>query len=198
MRIYLTFLVLVDEFFVGIGDINSAFLPKITSLTPSIPSQLPSSSSNPATPPSPSASPDPFTPTPSSVSEMSSETAIHETSPTPVGSDDEELEKGTMLTRNSIALEAQVEERPLAKKQEELEEQEQKEEAQNQSDGDTSKPNGKGVESAEVKTHVAPQPVPHKHTAKALLRNDDYELLRVNAVRYFHLCLSIADTNERG
>lgn len=89
-----------------------------------------------------------------------------------------------MLTRNSIALEAQVEERPLAKKQEELEEQEQKEETQDQSGGDANKSDGEGAKSAEVKADVTPQPLPHKHVAKALLRNDDRELLRVRAVRY--------------
>lgn len=198
MRLHLTFLVLVDDFFVGIGDINSAFLPKIAPLTPSVPSQPPSSSPNPAasTPP-PSPSPVPPSPTPSPVSEMSSETVIHESSPTLIEPDDEELEKRTMLTRNSIALEAQVEQRPLAKKQEELEEQEQKEEAQNQSGGDSSEPNGEGAKSAEVKTDVAPQPLLHKHTAKALLRNDDYELLRVGAVCCFVLRLSFPDANER-
>ena len=187
MRIYLTILVLVDDFFVGIEDINSAFLPKITPLTPSIHSQPPSSSIDPGTPAPPSPSPIHLSPTPSSVSEISSETAIHESSPTLIGSDDEELENRTMLTRNSIALEAQVEERPLAKKQEELEEQEQKEESQSQSGGDASESDGAGTESAEVKVDDTPQPLPHKHTAKALLRNDDCELLRVNAVRYFYL-----------
>lgn len=87
-----------------------------------------------------------------------------------------------MLTRNSIALEAQVEERPLAKKQEELDEQEQKEEVQNQS-CDVTEPDGKGSETAEVKTDVVPQSIPHKHPVKPLLRNDDYELLRVKSVR---------------
>ena len=85
-------------------------------------------------------------------------------------------------------MEAQLEERPLAKKQEELEEQEQKEEAQDQSDDGSSEPDGKGAELAEVKTDATPQPPPHRHTAKALLRNDDYELLRVKAVRCPHLC----------
>ena len=198
VRIYLTFLAPVDEFFVGIGDINSAFLPKIASLTPSVPSQLPSSSSNPPTPQSPSSSPDPFSP--SSVSEISSETAIHETSPTLVGSDDEELEKRSMLTINSIALEAQVEERPLAKKQEELEEQEQKAEAQNQAEAgdDENKPDAEAVESTETKKVATPQPqtpAPQKHAAKALLRNDDYELLRVKTVGFFHLSLSCTGAN---
>ena len=90
-----------------------------------------------------------------------------------------------MLTRNSIALEAQVEERPLAKKQEELDEQEQKGESQNQS-CDAINLSGKEPEAAEVETEVTPQSTPHKHPVKALLRNDDYELLRVKSVRYAH------------
>lgn len=195
MRIYLMFFVLVDDFFVGIGDINSAFLPKVTPLTPSIPSQPPSSPSDPVAPTPPPSSPADFS-TPSSESEISSETAIHESSPTLVGSDDEELEKRSLLTRNSIALEAQVEERPLAKKQEELEEQEQKEEAHNQPGDDTGKSSSEGSESAEVKVDVTPQPPPHKHTVKALLRNDDCELLRVKAVRCSYVYLNHSSTNE--
>ena len=183
--------VLVDDFFVGIGDINSAFLPKITPLTPSVPSQPPPTSPNPITPPPDPSSADSILSTPPSVSEVSSETAIHETSPTLVGSDDEDLEKRSMLTRNSIALEAQLEERPLAKKQEELEEQEQKDEAQDQSDGGVSESDGKGVELAEVQADATTQSHPHKHTAKALLRNDDYELLRVKTVRCSRLCLRL-------
>jgi len=113
-----------------------------------------------------------------------------------VESDEEDLEKRTMLTRNSIALEAQVEERPLAKKQEELEEQEQKEEAQNQSGGDVSGSDGEGAESAKVKAEVTPQPPLHKHTAKALLRNDDFELSRVKAVGCFDSRSSFSRTHE--
>lgn len=188
--------VFVDDFFVGIGDINSAFLPKITPFAPSIPSQPPSPSFDPVTPPPHSSSPTSTSPTPSTVSELSSETAIHETSPTLVGSDDEELENRTMLTRNSIALEAQLEERPLAKKQEELEEQEQKEEAQDQSDGGVSEPSEKGAELAEVKTDVTRQPPLHKHAAKALLRNDDYELFRVKSVGYSRLRSRFVDADE--
>jgi len=184
--------VLVDDFFVGIGDINSAFLPKITPLTPSaVPSQPPQTSPNPINPPPHSTSPDPIPPTSSSEPEVSSETAIHETSPGLVGSDDEDLEKRSMITRNSIALEAQLEERPLAKKQEELEEQEQKEEARDQSDGGVSENDGKEEELAELKADATLHPHPHKHTAKALLRNDDYELLRVKAVRHPRLYLSL-------
>ena len=125
---------------------------------------------------------------------MSSETAIHEAPPTPVGLDDEELEQRTMLTRNSIALEAQVEERPLAKKQEELEEQDQKEEVQNHS-GDAGDPDGKGSEVAEAATDLTSQQVSHRHPAKALLRNDDYELLRVQSVRCFQPTSSFTDNS---
>lgn len=172
--------VLVDDFFVGIGDINSAFLPKVNPLTPSVPPP-----SDPTASPPPSLPLTPLPPTPPSVSGVSSETVIQESSPTLVESNDEELETRTMLKRNSIALEAQVEERPLAKKQEELDEQEQNEETQNQP-CDVLKPDGKESEAAEVKTDVAPQPAPHKHPVKPLLRNDDYELLRVKSVSYSH------------
>jgi len=117
---------------------------------------------------------------------MSSEAVIHESSPTLVGSDDGgEVEKRAVLTRNSITLEAQVEERPLEKKQEELEEHEQKEGIESQSSGDASKPDGRGADSVEVKADATPQSIRHKHTAKALLRNGDHELSRVNPVRYF-------------
>jgi RNA polymerase II subunit A C-terminal domain phosphatase len=173
---------LVDDFFVGIGDINSAFLPKVNPLTPSVPSQPPSPPANPVTSIPPSSSPTPLTPAPTSPPEVPSGVAIQEAPQTLEESDDEELEKRTMLTRNSIALEAQVEERPLAKKQEELDEQEQKEEDQDQI-CDAIKPDGKGSEVVEVKTDT--QSTPHKHPVKALLRNDDYELLRVKSVRYF-------------
>ena len=122
---------------------------------------------------------------------MSSETAIRELPPTPVGLDDEELEQRTMFTRNSITLEAQVEERPLAKELEE-QEQDQKEEVQNQS-GDANEPGGKGSEAAEAATDLTSQQVSHRHPAKALLRNDDYELRRVQSVRCFQPTSSFTD-----
>lgn len=197
MRIYLTFLVLIDDFFVGIGDINSTFLPKVDPLTLSAPAQPPSSPTNLDTPPLPSPSPNSSPQTPSSVSEISSEDVIHESSPTLVGSDDEELEQRTMLTRNSIELEAQVEGRPLARKQEELEEQEQKEDVQNGS-RTASKPDGKESEVDTVKTGANPQPTPHKHPAKALLRNDDRELSRVQSVHYFQFSFKFVNTNILG
>jgi hypothetical protein len=77
-----------------------------------------------------------------------------------------------------------VEERPLVKKQEGLEERVQKEEVQNRS-GDASEPGGKGSEAAEVATDLSSQQGSHRHPAKALLRNDDHELLRVQSVRCF-------------
>jgi len=193
MRVLLTLLLHVDDFFVGIGDINSTFLPKVDPLTPSVPPQSSPPPTNPPPPSLPALSPDSLTPTPP-TSEISSETAIHEASPALVESDDEELEKSTMLTRNSIALEAQVEQRPLAKKQEELEEQEQEEEAQIQPP-DATKPDGNESESAQVMADVTPQPTPHKHHTKALLRNDDCELLRVQSVRRSDSSSNFTNTN---
>ena len=78
-----------------------------------------------------------------------------------------------------------MEERPLAKKQEELDEQELKEEDSNQP-CDAIKPDGKEPELAEIKADAAPQSAPHKHPVKPLLRNDDYELLRVKSVRHLY------------
>lgn len=83
-----------------------------------------------------------------------------------------------------------MEERPLAKKQEELDEQELKEEDQNQS-CDTIKPDEKGPKMAEIKAEAALQSAPHKHPVKPLLRNDDYELLRVKSVRAHILSISV-------
>ncbi|KIY69388.1 hypothetical protein CYLTODRAFT_420781 [Cylindrobasidium torrendii FP15055 ss-10] len=117
------------DFFVGIGDINSAFLPK-----QSIPN-------SPASPPKPK------------------QTAQ---SPTPEETSAAEAEQKAMITQNSIALEAQVEERPLAKAQEQL-----------GAEGDTN-PSG-GL--SEATTPEAPQSPGRK--GKALLKNDDTELERV-------------------
>ncbi|KAF7302491.1 RNA polymerase II subunit A C-terminal domain phosphatase [Mycena chlorophos] len=83
------------DFFVGIGDINGTFLPKNTMLGPAAPEKPPPAPTKlaPGDPPSP-------TRTPSTV----------------------EAAEKALIKENEIALEAQVEERPLAKKQEELKE----------------------------------------------------------------------------
>lgn len=151
----------IDDFFVGIGDINSSFLPKIEPLTPAIPAQpLPGkdsesvnngdSSRNPAVPSNPA-----IIDTSTDTLPTTSEAAIVE------------QENKEMLTRNNAALDAQLEERPLAKKQEELQDHDDEQQAST---------------SASVKT---PSPKPGNLPRKALLKNDDHELERLGKVGVF-------------
>ncbi|KAF8518264.1 hypothetical protein BU17DRAFT_48885 [Hysterangium stoloniferum] len=119
------------DFFVGIGDINSTFLPKAPSLVPS----------------APPISPIPELPAPEPTAKEA----------------DAALATQNRMTIARIA--AQVEERPLARKQEELLEESPTEEIV--------KRGGDGTE--EVKTERV-----HTATKKALLKNDDTELLRVS------------------
>ncbi|KAI6136444.1 hypothetical protein F5141DRAFT_1185414 [Pisolithus sp. B1] len=134
------------DFFVGIGDINSAFLPKVDPL---------GSACKTATTPA------------------LGESVVPTVSPSPLSQPEEieqaERECKAMLTRNSLALEAQVEERPLAKKQEELQT------ASNQT-GET--------DSEKTPSESLSPPPSHDHSKsisprKALLKNDDIELKRV-------------------
>ncbi|EKM61406.1 uncharacterized protein PHACADRAFT_204575 [Phanerochaete carnosa HHB-10118-sp] len=157
------------EFFVGIGDINSAFLPKQVPLTP-----LPQVATTPGLPSTSSAASEPdtsVTPVPSDVTEE--ELA--------------EIEKTEILARNADALDAQLEERPLAKMQEELQEAEDEDadgvdaEALESSsptvNGDSPKPTN-GAEADR-------SPTPHRekhHHRKALLKNTDTELVRVQRI----------------
>ena len=91
--------------------------------------------------------------------------------PTPAEEEAAELQTTVMLVRNNAALDAQLEDRPLAKKEKELQEHEIQEHQQ------TEPP-----ESApDVKE---PSPKPEKIHKKALLKNDDYELVRIGKVRY--------------
>ena len=143
----------LDDFFVGIGDINSTFLPKAPSL---VPTTLPGRPSLPR-----SASP---------VQPASSKTS----------SEDAEAEAdAAFASQNRITIEriaAQVEERPLAKKQEMLED---GAKAKAKEEDGKSTVNGEKLESEEDKTekvHTAPK--------KALLKNDDTELDRVSNVRH--------------
>ena len=82
-----------------------------------------------------------------------------------------------MLTQNSLVLEAQVEERPLAKRQEELEEDE------SPSSGDQGSPTISDADKSAGTT----SPVQAKHHRKALLKNDDAELQRIGKVKFLHL-----------
>ena len=96
-----------------------------------------------------------------------------------VPSDQPSTAKSEMITRNTLALEAQVEERPLAKKQEQLESDEDDERPSADVEpgpGAVAQSNGGPFDQGE---HTKP-----KHHRKALLKNDDTELLRVGQVRF--------------
>ncbi|KAL0575242.1 CTD phosphatase Fcp1 [Marasmius crinis-equi] len=154
------------EFFVGIGDINSAFLPKLEPLTAATP--------QPTTPPpKPSESPEALTPDPLGPTQAE---------------DPDRVSKEVMITQNSLALEAQVEERPLAKRQEELQDvpapvENKAPEASTASVGSAEAPpqdenaeQGKNAPSTNALVKVEKTP------RKALLKNDDRELDRVKSL----------------
>ncbi len=83
--------------------------------------------------------------------------------------EDPTLSTKAMMTQNSIALEAQVEERPLAKMQEKLADTEEEE----TKDDTNSEPR---ADSEQQQQH------PHHHHKKALLKSQDSELDRVGKV----------------
>lgn len=90
-----------------------------------------------------------------------------------------------MLTQNSLALEAQLEERPLAKKQEALQEGVIHE--PHHPHHSHSKPEDKPAGAESEKTEEggdkrSTTPKPEKVKQKALLKNDDFELERVAKV----------------
>ncbi|KAJ3869306.1 hypothetical protein EV359DRAFT_70029 [Lentinula novae-zelandiae] len=171
------------DFFVGIGDINSTFLPKVEPLTVS-------------TPPSPS--------TVEASSSVPTETGF-----TPEEIEQSEAEKKTMLSKNSETLNAQVQERPLAKMQEELKqftaadgslsktetissdkpgvEEKQPKEVENGNENEQdSKTDQKKKSEDKMDSHdtdskqlTKPEKAPPR---KALLENNDTELIRVNEI----------------
>jgi RNA polymerase II subunit A-like phosphatase len=158
-----------DDFFVGIGDINSTFLPKLDPSTATIPQISPATpDQQPPTAPGsitsiPALGPLPDNP-PSSV--VNASTADEEEA--------KEILEREMIARNSLALEAQVEERPLAKLQEELQEA-----ANGELASETPASHSASSESEDSKPPEAPG---EKHHRKALLKNDDTELQRVKRV----------------
>lgn len=88
-----------------------------------------------------------------------------------------ELAKTEILARNADALDAQLEERPLAKKQEQLQETDDSAEGAAEI--------GANGHSETLEESEAPRPTtpkPEKHVRKALLKNDDVELVRVQKV----------------
>jgi RNA polymerase II subunit A-like phosphatase len=86
-----------------------------------------------------------------------------------------EILQKEMIARNSLALEAQVEERPLAKLQEELQEA-----ANGQLESDSPASN---TSSQNENASKPPETAGEKHHhRKALLKNDDVELRRIKRV----------------
>jgi RNA polymerase II subunit A-like phosphatase len=89
---------------------------------------------------------------------------------------DTDILQKEMIARNSLALEAQVEERPLAKLQEELQEA-----ANDQLESESPA----SSTSSQSENTSKPSETPgekHHHHRKALLKNDDVELRRIKQV----------------
>ncbi|KAG6811157.1 hypothetical protein H0H92_008743 [Tricholoma furcatifolium] len=164
------------DFFVGIGDINSTFLPKLEPLAPVIPSTPSDSPAEKEPPPSNNDAPDVEN---SSTSLDSSPPAtplvVPEPAPPPE-TEEEDFEKSAMVTRNTLALEAQVEERPLAKKQEALSEGDPPHEHHHHHHHHTG---DKPATEAPAQEQRSTTPKPER---KALLKNDDRELDRVSKI----------------
>ncbi|TFK56764.1 hypothetical protein OE88DRAFT_1670218 [Heliocybe sulcata] len=164
------------DFFVGIGDINSTFLPKLSALSAMVPSPPPADTSD---------SPQQGTVTPEASKPPSPDSTVVAGSPTSSASstvpsssaeEEEELTKSALITQNSLALEAQLEDRPLARKQEELQNTEQEEVPRGESPpSERTTPEALAEEQPEDGSAKQIKPV-----RKALLRNDDYELQRVH------------------
>lgn len=160
------------DFFVGIGDINSTFLPKVDSLGYDQNSQ-----NKTAIPPA--------------VGESVVPTASLSPLSEPEEKERAESESKAMLTQNSLALEAQVEERPLAKKQEEL-----------QTSSNEASSSGSQNAPSESLSTAASQRLKGVPPRKALLKNDDVELKRVGDLlegvhRWFYTAYDNYSAEER-
>jgi RNA polymerase II subunit A-like phosphatase len=92
-----------------------------------------------------------------------------------------ELVKDAMLTQNELALEAQLEERPLAKKQEELLVAPTEDQNGHQQEEDKKPPDPSPPSVPEAQSDAAASK-PAKVPRKSLLKNDDIELQRVTKV----------------
>ncbi|KAK2461532.1 hypothetical protein APHAL10511_005995 [Amanita phalloides] len=143
------------DFFIGIGDINSSFLPKIEPLTAGSPAKAP-----PAAKPTSTSTAPPAT---DSAEDGQAETAVN-----------------AMLRQNTMELELQLEERPLAKRQTEL--------LRTSEEPASGGPSHHLAEAGPKDTEVPNQSEgtqeheEHKNEPerKALLKNDDHELERVS------------------
>ncbi|WWD19477.1 hypothetical protein CI109_103937 [Kwoniella shandongensis] len=164
------------DFFIGIGDINSAFLPKQKS-TPG---------------PSPAAASPSVSPLSDSPASPSSSSAA--SSPPPATPEDESLFTEEELLLKAKMLDEVSEARPLAKLQEELEKEEEMDEPNSVKDAPSTTTGGdessKATNDAEASTPkskdklTAPsaQPDSPVKPRKPLLNPNDYELLRVSDI----------------
>ncbi|KAF9453897.1 hypothetical protein P691DRAFT_791077 [Macrolepiota fuliginosa MF-IS2] len=163
------------DFFVGIGDINSSFLAKITPLTPSL------TATTPQLPESPSGE---LAQSPSlTVDGTDDATTVHalpdSSEPiTPEEIEKAEIEKKIMLSTNNAALDEQFEQRPLAKKQEELRDAVAHESSSNPSQEPTTESQPSNSEKPADDQAASPTHHPEK-PKQALLKNDDAELDRI-------------------
>lgn len=177
-RIYADYLQV--EFFVGIGDINSAFLPKQKPLAPSIPASppIPGIPTPPPPPPTTAAEiPEPTDP----LSPFDEVLPVTDDTPQELA----EIAKSEILAANAVALDAQLEERPLAKMQEKVQEEEDAKEDAAEAESRASSVNGDAEPTANgngVEVPRTPTPTREKHHRKALLKNTDTELVRVQRV----------------
>jgi len=167
----------LDDFFVGIGDINSSFLPKLEPLTTAT-SQRPEIKGPPSQDDANAQKLSMMSQTtPPEAGLASATTSLSTTIPVPSNGEAEraQLAANAMLKQNNLALEAQLEERPLAKKQEALQEGEAA--AHEHTQHDTENKPVVGVQTKQEESST------HKHEKrKALLKNDDHELERIAKV----------------
>lgn len=115
--------------------------------------------------------------TPSALADDSQSSEIG-ASPADEAVDTEVLQK-EMIARNSLALEAQVEERPLAKLQEELQE---AANDQLESESPASSTSSQSENTSKPSETPGEMHHHHHHHRKALLKNDDVELRRIKRV----------------
>jgi RNA polymerase II subunit A-like phosphatase len=183
---------LLDDFFVGIGDINSTFLPKLEPLTAATsprPAEAKEIQQQGVT--DPQKLPLESHPTSPEAGIASTTTPLLTTIPVTSNEEAEraQMAANAMLKQNNLALEAQLEERPLAKKQEALQEGDAAAHEHTQHNAENKLVAGDQAKQQESS--------PHKHEKRtALLKNDDYELERVAKVSSYFTkvlhCLTVA------
>lgn len=96
-----------------------------------------------------------------------------------------EIAKSEILAANAVVLDAQLEERPLAKMQEKVQEEEDAKEDAAEAESRASSVNGDAEPATNgngVEVTRTPTPTREKHHRKALLKNTDTELVRVQRV----------------